>query len=355
MLPKKRSTITFVLFVFVISYALMGFVSEAFSQTASKADWPKQITIGVTGGETGASYPVMAGLAKMIEKHLGVPVRVTSTAGHDGTTLMNKRQMDIIFPSTVSALEGLYGAGPLKSIGPTPMRAWLQANIMSLEYISQEKSGIKSFSDLKGKIVCIGPSVTTVPDQVFAAIAAAHDLDPKTVRITKWDRPTEAYDGLKSNKFDMIQVQGMTPTAATTELVVSNPGRIRLVDLDKSRFSEVKKKLPWIVPEVIPAGTYKGIDRETTVPAVAMFMATHRDLPDSFVYAMTKMVWDNFNEFSSYHPLSAKFKAVDVTKIVDAVPYHTGAIKYYREAGIWNKDLDARQAATLAALPEAVR
>jgi uncharacterized protein len=351
----KKGTMIATLFILMVFYGLTGFISKGFAQSVSKADWPKQITIGVTGGETGAAYPVMAGLAKMIEKHLGVSVRVTSIAGHDGTTLMNKRQMDIIFPSTVSALEGLHGTGPLKNIGPTPMRAWLQANVMTLEFITYEKSGIKSFSDLKGKMICIGPSAMTVPDQVIEAIAAAYNLDLKNVRIAKWDRPTEAYDGLKSNKFDMIQVQGMAPTTSTTELVLSNPGRIRLVDVDKARVADVKKKLPWITSEVVPGGTYKGIDKETTVLGVAMFLATHRDLPDTFVYAMTKMVWDNFNEFSSYHPLSAKFRAADVTKIVDAVPYHNGAIKYYREAGVWNKDLDSRQSATLASMPQLAR
>ncbi len=350
----KKTIIHSLLACMLVVPLLMGsFTPRVSAQTLSKEGWPKKITIGVTGGETGPSYPILAGIGRMIEKYLGVSVSLTSTAGHDGTYMMNKGQVQIMSPTTQSISDILNGTGPVKDLGPTPARAWLQAQIFGLDYITLDKSGIKSFLDFKGKIVCIGPSATTSPDKVLNALAAAYGFDIKGARVVKWDRPTEAYDGLKAGRFDVIQVQGIYPSAPTTEILLSSPGRILHVDDD--HMAKLRKQLPWLIPQIIPAGTYKGLDKDVQTPAVAMFLVTHRDLPDSFVYAMTKMVWEHFDEFSTFHPAAKRFKAVDVAKIVDLSPYHNGAIKYYKEIGAWTKEMDQRQAATLASVPPSVR
>jgi len=353
MFTKKISVHWLLVFVLIVSLGMGCFTPGVSAQTLSKEGWPKKITIAVVGGETGPSYPILAGIGRMIEKYLGTSVNLTSAAGHDASNLMNKGQVHIMAPTSQSILDILNGTGPVKDLGPTPARAWLQAQIFGFDYITLDKSGIKSFSDFKGKIVCIGPSATTSPDKVLNALGTVYGFDIKSARVVKWDRPTEAYDGLKAGRFDVIQVQGIYPSAPTTELLLSSPGRILHVDDD--HMARLKKQLPWLIQQIIPAGTYKGSDKDTQTPAVAMFLVTHRDLPDSFVYAMTKMVWEHFDEFSTYHPAAKRFKAADVAKIVDLSPYHTGAIKYYREIGAWTKEMDQRQAATLASIPPSAR
>jgi TRAP transporter TAXI family solute receptor len=351
---KKR--IVHSLFVFGLTGFLLSigfFTPEASAQTPSKDGWPKKITIAVTGGEMGPSYPILASIGRMIEKYMGVSVNLTSTGGHDATNLMNKGQVQIMAPTTQSISDILQGSGPVKSLGPTPARAWLQVQTFGVDYITLEKSGIKSFSDLKGKIVCIGPSVTTSPDKVLNALATAYGFDLKSVRVVKWDRPADAYDGLKAGKFDVIQVQGIHPASSTTELFLSSPARF--LDVGNDQMAMLRKELTWLLPEIIPAGTYKGVNKDVQSPAVGMFIVTHRDLPDSFVYAMTKMVWEHFDEFSASHPSAKNFKAKDVEKIVDSCPYHNGAIKYYKEIGAWTTSTDKRQAASLNALPQSAR
>jgi TRAP transporter TAXI family solute receptor len=239
----------------------------------------------------------------------------------------------------------------VKKWGPTPFRAWLQAQIFERNIIS--KPGIKSLKDLEGKIICIGPRAVPIPEIIFNTLADIHGVDAKKVRVVKWDRPTEAYDGFKAGRFDAIGVPGFYPTALTTELLLSHPGHI--LHVDDAQMAKLQKQLLWVLPLTIPPGTYKGMDKTVQTPAIAMFLVTHRDMPESFVYAMTKMVWDHFDEFSTFHPTCKKFSPADVTKVVDTCPYHSGAIKYYRETGVWTKELDQRQAATLVSLPPSVR
>ncbi len=348
----KRLVHLLVTCVFILAVTASIAVAK---QDNPKKDWPKQITIGVTGGMMGGSYPILAGLGKMIESHLGIPVKITSIAGHDGTFMMRKGMMQIMMPTPASALEALKGIGPVKRLGPSPMRVWLPGLVYGVEYLTFKKSGVKTLGDLKGKTICIGPSAVKVPEDIVRAQLASYGLSMKDCKVVKWDRPTEAYDGLKAGRFDVIQMQGVSPTASTSELFLAYPGRVRLINIDSKHIEDLKKKFIWIVDEKVPAGTYKGMDKAVHIPGVPAFLATSRDIPKSFIYALTKMVWDNFKEFSSFHPLCKRFKRTDIEKLVGVVPFHKGAIQYYREAGIWTKADDEKQAACLATLPKSVR
>jgi TRAP transporter TAXI family solute receptor len=353
MLTRKKVAYRVLVLAFTVTFGVSVFTTVAFTQTATREGWPKKIVIAVTGGEMGPMYGISGGLGRLIEKYLRVSVSLTSVAGHDADYLIHRGQAHIASPSVQSIPDVLHGTGPDKKLGPTPFRAWLQALVIEANTIALDKSGIKSFPDLKGKIICIGPSAVPVPDLTLKGLSVAYGFDLKDVKVVKWDRPEEAYDGLKVGKFDAIQMNGVYPTPSTTELFLSHAGRI--FHVDDAHMAMIRKQFPWITPQIIPAGTYKGMDKDVQTAAVAMFLATHRDLPESFVYAMTKMIWEHFDEFSSFHPMCKKFRAADVTKIVDLCPYHNGAIKYYREAGVWTKELDQRQAAILASIPLSVR
>ena len=337
--------------VLVVALCLSLLPMSSAAQTAGKEGWPKKIVISVTGGEAGPAYPILSGLGRMIEKHLAVSVGMTSASGHDSANLLQKGEIHIMLPSAFASRHDLRGTGPSEKWGPTPLRAWLQAQIFEQNIIA--KPGIKSFKDLEGKIICIGPRAVPIPEIIFNTLADIHGVDVKKVRMVKWDRPTEAYDGFKAGRFDAIAVPGFYPTALTTELLLSHPGHI--LHMDDAQMAKLQKQLPWVMPLTIPPGTYKGMDKAVQTPAIAMFLVTHRDIPESLVYSMTKMVWDHFDEFSTFHPTCKKFSPADVTKVVDTCPYHKGAIKYYRETGVWTKELDQRQAATLASLPPSVR
>jgi TRAP transporter TAXI family solute receptor len=311
---------------------------------------PEEIVIGAPGGETGPSYPILSGIGLMLEEHLGVSVSITATSGDDATVLMNRGDLQIAMPSTQSAERILHGA---EGVAPCAMRAWLQAQIFEISTITLEGSGIESFADLSGKTICIGPRGSPVASMLFQAIADAYGFNYEDLKIVEWSIPTEAFDGLKTGKYDAINVGTSYPDAATTELCLSYPARI--LGVDDAHMAQLIEKLPWLISQTIPGGTYEGIDEDIETPAIAMFVTTYRDLPDSFVYEMTKMIWENFAEFASFHPMAAKFKAEDVAKIVPIMPYHPGAIKYYKEIGVWTAELDEIQANLLATLPEEVR
>ena len=327
-------------------------LSACTASTPEQEGWPSEIVIGAAGGGGHPIFAMSGGIALMLEEHLGVKASLTETGGYDASALLKNGDVHIVWPTSSSAKDILCGIGPAEFHGPVPARAWLQALIIEVNTITMDSSGIKSFSDLEGKIVGVpkgDPSII----EYYQAIAKIYGLDFGKIRLVEFGFFGEAYDGIKVGKFDVINAPGMHPNPSDMELFIKHPGRI--LHIDDAHLAQLRQEIPYLTYQIIPGGTYKGMDEDTQTPGVAIFSVTHRDLPESFIYEMTKMVWEHFDQFSKFHPQAASMSPEAVSKVVPMMPYHDGAIKYYREIGVWGKELDKIQADLIATLPAEVQ
>ena len=83
------------------------------------------------------------------------------------------------------------------------------------------------------------------------------------------------------------------------------------------------------------AGFFKGTDTDTPALAIKATLAVSSKLDDETVYNMTKTLFENLDELARAH---AKGKEVSVESAVTgvSVPFHPGALKYYKEIGLLN-------------------
>ena len=83
----------------------------------------------------------------------------------------------------------------------------------------------------------------------------------------------------------------------------------------------------------IPGGTYKGTDKDTPALAIKATLAVNAKLDTDTVYEMTKALFSNLPELATAH---AKGKEVSAEKAVTgvSVPFHPGAVKYFKELGL---------------------
>jgi hypothetical protein len=71
-------------------------------------------------------------------------------------------------------------------------------------------------------------------------------------------------------------------------------------------------------------------------------LATSIKVSERTVYTMVKAWWDNLAELETLHPLFKRWKKEHQALSNFTVPYHPGAIKFYREVGAWTEKHDAR-------------
>ena len=286
----------------------------------------------------------------MMEKYLGVAGIPTKTSGGEETArLIHSGNLDIGFITPDVAYDAYKGIGNFKDIGPVPIRVFLQDFPLNHNLVTLEGSGINSWADLKGKSGYYKARGSSVSELLWQASLNAYgikesDLDKSLV----YDRASEWVNAIKTGKADFGVDCGFHPSGKFMELASTHP--MKIINVDDAHIEMIQKQLPWAFPLAIPGGIYKEMTKNVQTAAFAVIIDCRKDLPDDFVYAVTKMIWDHFDEFKTYHPVCKLFSPEAVKRTNFA--YHQGAIKYYREVDLWTEQLDRRQKGLLDEIGE---
>ena len=104
----------------------------------------------------------------------------------------------------------------------------------------------------------------------------------------------------------------------------------------------MKKVHPGYYPINVKPGP-PGVDKETTVLGKDITLACPEQLPDDVAYHITKALWENYQELAPIHPALKLWTPDRFASTRAVVPYHPGSIKWYKEKGVWNKELEEHQ------------
>jgi len=86
-----------------------------------------------------------------------------------------------------------------------------------------------------------------------------------------------------------------------------------------------------------------GIKVETPVGHVPIVIQTSTHMPDEVAYTLVKAWWDHYKDLEPIHPqFRGWVPGIYVNKLA-TVPYHPGAIKFFKERGVWTSEHDKMQ------------
>jgi TRAP transporter TAXI family solute receptor len=94
---------------------------------------------------------------------------------------------------------------------------------------------------------------------------------------------------------------------------------------------------PYYIPSIIPGGMYVGNPGDVPTIGTRAVLVSSSDQPDEVVYAMVKAVFDNFTVFRQLHPALSTLEIREMVPSASVIPIHPGALKYYREAGLFRQ------------------
>ena len=123
------------------------------------------------------------------------------------------------------------------------------------------------------------------------------------------------------------------------ELEISHP--IRILNIDKDKQAAILKDVPYEFIAPIPAGTYKGQTTDVQTLWIPSFISMDSSLPDEFAYQASKAMVEHFDEIQGAHAAFKKWKPADLASSPNA-PFHPGALKYYKEAGLLSAEVEKR-------------
>lgn len=226
---------------------------------------------------------------------------------------------------------------------PAPVRILFTMYPNYFHVVTTEESGIRILQDLKGRRVS-----TEVPGGIIeyeARIlmsAAIPGFDPR-VHFGKWERVrvAESAQMLSEGNLDAFFWSGGLPTGSIVELsgsLARKGKRLFLVPLppQSTPVQMLRARFPGVVDTgVIPKGVYNTRYDTPTLTFWNAFVCP-ASLPEEVAYAMVKAVFENL---PTLHAAVAPARDTNLENAIRArggkIPYHEGAVRYFRERGVW--------------------
>lgn len=318
---------------FAIGLAALFMGVMALSQT--NAAEQRFITIG-TGGVTGVYYPTGGAICRLVNKGRrdhGIRCSVESTNGSaENIKSIRIHELELGVAQSDVQVSAMKGEKDFAQDGPfEDLRALFSVHSELIQIVARADSGVKKFSDLKGKRVNIGN-----PDSGQRAttelMMAHHGWTEATFSKVGQLRSTEQSRALCENDLDAISFTAGIPNASVKEATVTCDAV--LVPLDGAWVDAFLANNPAYAKETIPGGTYRGSETPTpTIGPKAVILASAR-MSDDVAYQVVKAVFESFDDFRNLHPAFANLKKEAMVKDGLAAPLHPGARRYFQEAGL---------------------
>lgn len=200
----------------------------------------------------------------------------------------------------------------------------------SLHLVVARDSSIHSVADLRGRRISLDEAASgTIADA--RAVLAGYGMSETDLR-PEYLKADLAAERMREGRLDGFLFIAGWPTSAIRDFAASFA--TRLVPINGPEAEAVRKSNPFLIPGLIPAGTYAGIGETPTLDVGAQLIVSST-LDDELVYAMTRELWSArvLALLARGHPKGA---TLDPGRALlgAAIPLHPGAQRYYRERGM---------------------
>ena len=307
------------------------------SPATSKSDaLPRTAAIGTNPAGTGA-HAIASALAAVASKATPIAAKVQPYNGPNAwMPLLESGELEMGIINILDSHMAATGTGNYKSAyqsvrvisgGVFPFTAGL---------IVRDKSDIKQISDLKGKRVAWDYGGHAINQTWQNAVMEAGGLkasDVTQVRVSNLnDGVRNVPEGKVDAAFTAVGI-GVVEEANAMEA-------IRFLSMPNTKAAN--KILSRYGASVVKSDPAAGIKGETYVIGYPLQLVSSIKVNDKTVATLLKAWWDNLAEIQAIHPLLKRWTKETQALTNFTVPYHSGAVRFYKEIGLWTAKHEAR-------------
>ena len=149
----------------------------------------------------------------------------------------------------------------------------------------------------------------------------------------------EFVDKFIDGDIDVIKVDAAYPASNVTNVLTSAADGAQILSWSEEAQAAINAVDPYIVPDVIPGGTYDGYDEDINTICFYAPLFARADLNEEQVYQFTKAMFENAEEMAKIYQTCDQISLDNVAAAVesyaaDGIATHPGALRYYKEMGI---------------------
>ena len=327
-----------------LTLALLG-ACEPSGDSGVPAAGTSSITIGSNPAGTHV-YAVAAGFAKVLQERAGIRATMRPYAGSSVYLPMLQRgEVSFGLNTGIDSYLAYRGLPPY-SEPMDRLRAVGVAFPLPIMYMVRADSGLSTIEDLRGKRVVIAFRSNAALEQLHTAILATAGLTPDDVSPVVVAGLPDAMRMLTEGRADAVPT-GLD-TALSIQVHSSIPGGIRYLTMGEDEEKLSAGMMGAVPVTATPGPSSVGLDGPTRVAGVLDFLNSSTHVPEDVVYRVIKTIHETWEQLRREYVQLANQPADAIAPADTNHPYHEGAIRYYREVGLWTDAHERNQARLLA-------
>ena len=353
---KCSRVIVFWSLLVIASITFLGFgTGDVSAQT--KPEYPKALRFASLSPGT-LLYTLISGLSKVASDRSPMTMIVVPTAGATTWLPMLSQQGTIDigmenFGAMWNIWNGEAAPAPIPKgfpeKAPYPktrnLRILNSGPLFKMGFLVRKDSDLKDVREIKGKRIA-WPWTAFPPNvQITLACLLNGGLTLDDVKTAPVTEVVAAVKAVQEGRIDAtVCAVGMGAIAEADSLVGV---RFLHQSMDPAMIKEGQRAMPGCYTTIQPKGV-PGVPENTPLWSAPLANLASTRMPDHVAYKVVETWWDHYKDYESIHPVLKFWTPETFTNINFTIPYHDGAIQFYKEKGVWTPQMEEKQKTLLA-------
>ncbi len=339
-------------YAFLLRFAVVSLISIGSALAASVGSVPAQSGIELPRTMAWSAYPTGTGgysqavaLGNILQRTYGVNLRVIP-GRNDVSRLATLRAGRVHFSAggseAVYAQEGILNFAS-KIWGPQPVRALLSnfSDSCSFTFATAADANINGVADLEGKRVTFVQGAPSLNNATAALLSYANLTWDDVIRVEVGGY-NASIDAILNNRADAAGGACNSPPFLRVE---ASPRGLKFPSLphnDAEAIARVRQRLPWYVPHIAyegPTLPAEGLEVFTSAYPLLVGLDTSEE---AMVYSTVKIMHRHYEEYKDSAPGAMGWTFARQKLEQAFLPFHEGAIRYFKESGEWTPEAAAQ-------------
>jgi TRAP transporter TAXI family solute receptor len=271
------------------------------------------------------NHTTASAISKIMKEKGGVNMLVQPTAGDQVINpLVGRGEVEIGITNIMEVQDALDG-------GLKDMRIVSAAHALRTPMFVRKDSGMFKNADLKGKRVTMGYSAMRNIDKTVRAMLAADGLTENDVKPVLVPNVVRSADEFIAGSADMFSFAFGGPKVKEADATV---GGIRALEINEGGMAAAKKIMPWAyLTQIGPGPIFTGVEKPMKVYSFDNVIITSAKVSDDLVYKLLDLMEKNKDDLIAVQPVLREWSPAFGYKQY-GVPYHPGALKFFKERNL---------------------
>jgi TRAP transporter TAXI family solute receptor len=271
------------------------------------------------------NHTTASAVAKVMKEKAGMNMLVQPTAGDQVIVPMIARgEAEVGIANSMEVHDWL-------AKGNQDLRLIAAVHPLRVGFFVRKDSPIRTIADLKGKRVPYGFSAMRALEPTVRAILATAGLTEKDIRPVMVPNVIRSADDFASGAADAFYFAFGAPKVREVD---ATTGGIRMTEIDEKGMAAARKVERWgYLTEVKPGPVFVGVEKPMKVYSFDNLFFTNAKTSDEFVLKFLDTLFKNRDDLIAVQPVLREFTPAFAYKQYD-VPYHPGAVKYFKDNNI---------------------